>query len=107
MSNYNVFVGAVKDVPEGVRFVRYGEKDGRGYLVLFHDADRVEGFVEAHDEDLSSLSTEDRSFITACKLKLNTEYLLAHKSEMAESLNLFADALEKEVEAIADGRNKE
>ena len=107
MSSYNVFVGAVKDVPPGVRFSRYGERGGKGYLVLFHEAEEIEGFVPVPAEEIKNLPDEDRRFITACKLQLNAEYLRAHKEEMAESLKLFAEAFEKEVEAMTVGRDKE
>ena len=109
MEKYQLYIGALQDIPAGIEFSYYDSR--RRYLFLLSDH-KPEGKFKVVPENMyGELDPGERAWFNNACMVLNSRWVRAHEEEAANAANgflaLFEKELKKEAERAAeDGRSK-
>lgn len=109
MSKFQLYIGALQEIPGGIEFSYYDSR--RRYLFLLSDR-KPEGKFQVVPENMyGELDPGERAWFNNACMVLNSRWVRAHEEEAADAANgflaLFEKELKKEAERAADdGRSK-
>lgn len=97
VKKYRLYAGLVQDIPQGVKYSCIPSH--HQYLLIYADTppEPKENFILQDEAVEVTLNREEKSWLTACKLEINTQVMREREKEYSSALNSFLDILEEEL----------
>lgn len=95
VKKYHLYAGLVQDIPHGVKYSCIPSH--HQYLLVYTDIPLAEkdGFILQDENAEMSLNREEKSWLTACKLEINTQAMREREKEYSSALMDYFDKVEE------------
>lgn len=95
VKKYRLYAGLVQDIPQGVKYSCIPSH--HQYLLIYADTppEQKENFILQDEAVEATLNREEKSWLTACKLEINTQAMREREKEYSSALMDYFDKVEE------------
>lgn len=103
---YKLYVGKPQKLPATVKYAHYCMATNE--MLVYAEEQPTEAFAEVSEEQQTRLNSEQRKWLTQCKIAINTAAMAEKTNEYTALLNGFLEEFEKELEnELSKAKDKE